>query len=146
MQPDDQIGIIARRLRLVSLKLVQQRLNPIDGRQHEGHGVPGHRPAAPKRAHQSLGGMGERLETRQPQKAACAFDGVYEPKDVLENFDVVRLLLEAHELYVDELEIFACLRQELAQQVVHGSGSLSTQYATCPSEDWRGTPVCYETV
>ena len=75
--------------------------------------------------------MSQRFQPRQLEKSAGAFDGVDEPKDVFENFDVVWFLLEAHQFYVDEVEVFARLRQELAQEIVHGSGLLSTQNATC---------------
>jgi hypothetical protein len=46
---------------------------------------------------------------------------MYKPKDVFENFEVVRFLLKAHQLQVDEIEAFAGLREELAQQIIHGS-------------------------
>jgi len=63
--------------------------------------------------------MRERFEPRQPEKAAGPFDRVDEAEDVAEDRGVVRLLLETHELDVDDVEALARLGQELAQQVVH---------------------------
>ncbi len=71
-------------------------------------------------AHQRFGGVRQRFEPRQAEEAAGALDGVDEAEDVVENLGVVRLLLEAHELDVDDVEAFVRLGQEFPQQVVHG--------------------------
>src|ERR1700761_2227517 len=66
--------------------------------------------------------MRKRLEPRQSQKTAGAFDGVNQPKDVIQNLGVVRLLLELHQLIVDGVQAFAGLRQKLSQEIVHEIG------------------------
>ena len=48
----------------------------------------------------------------QREKAASAFDGVDEAKNVAENLAVIRLLLETHELGIDQVETLAGLGQE----------------------------------
>ena len=63
--------------------------------------------------------MGERFEPRQIEKAASALDGVNQPEDSAENLRVVRLLLKAHELDVDNVDAFVRLREEVPQQLVH---------------------------
>ncbi len=55
----------------------------------------------------------------QPEKAASAFDGVNETKNIAEDAAVIRLLLETHELGVDEIEALAGLSEKVAQQLVH---------------------------
>ena len=63
--------------------------------------------------------MRQRAEPGKPEKAAGAFDGMDEAKNVAEDVAVVRLLLEAHEFGVDPVETLIGLGQELAEQVVH---------------------------
>ncbi len=63
--------------------------------------------------------MRQRLEARQPEKAAGALDGVHQAENVIENFGVVRILLEPDQLDVDEIETLVGLRQEFPQQIVH---------------------------
>ena len=74
-----------------------------------------HRHAVAELAHQGLAGMRQRLEPRQPQKAAGALDGVNQAEDVVQNLGVVRLLLELHQLIVDGVQALARLRQKLPQ-------------------------------
>jgi len=52
---------------------------------------------------------------RKPQ----VLDRMNEPKDVIENFGVVRILFKAHEFDVDHVETLVRLGHEFAQQVVH---------------------------
>jgi hypothetical protein len=47
---------------------------------------------------------------------------VDEAKDVAENLGVVRILLEANQLRIDNVEAFARLREKFAQQLVHEFG------------------------
>lgn len=63
--------------------------------------------------------MGERLEPRQSKKAAGAFDGVNEAKDIAEDLAVIRLSLKAHQLCVDVIETLGGLGQKLPQQIIH---------------------------
>ena len=63
--------------------------------------------------------MRQRLEPRQIEKAAGAFDGVNEPENIGEDFGVVRILLEPHEFDVDDVETFVGLGHKFLQQVVH---------------------------
>ena len=48
----------------------------------------------------------------QPEKSAGAFDGVDQPEDGVEHLGIVRLLLEAHELDVEQIEALAGFGQE----------------------------------
>ena len=79
----------------------------------------GDRHAVAELAHQRLGGMRQRFQPGQAEKAAGALDGMDEAKDVAEDLAVVRLLLEAHEFGVDPIETLVGLGQEFPQQVVH---------------------------
>jgi 5-methylcytosine-specific restriction endonuclease McrBC regulatory subunit McrC len=63
--------------------------------------------------------MRQRLEARQAEETASALDRVNEPKNVRENFRVVRLLFETHEFDVDNVQILCRLGQEFAKQVIH---------------------------
>src|ERR1700761_7930416 len=63
--------------------------------------------------------MRKRLEPRQSQKTAGAFDGVNQPEDVVQNLGIVRLLLELHQLIVDGIQALAGLRQKLSQKIIH---------------------------
>ena len=119
----DQILIVARLLRLMALELVEQRLDAVDGRQDQRDRLAGDRRAVAEIAHQRFGGMRQRFEPRQPEEAAGPLDGVNEAKDVVENLGVVRLLLEANELDVDDVEAFARLGQEFAQQTRPWNGA-----------------------
>jgi hypothetical protein len=63
--------------------------------------------------------MSERFEPRQIEKAAGALDGVNQPEDSTENLRVVRLLLKAHELDVNDIDALVRLSEEISQQLVH---------------------------
>ena len=98
---------------------------------------PGHRHAVAEFAHQGLGGMRQRFQARQPQKAAGALDGVNQAKNVIEDLGVVRILLEPHQLVVDGVQALAGLRQKLPQQIIHETGlrthgrATSTRLSEC---------------
>ena len=66
--------------------------------------------------------MGQCFETRQAQKAARSLDRVNKAKDVIQNFCVVGILLEANQLVIDDVETLVGLGQELAQQIIHETG------------------------
>ena len=51
--------------------------------------------------------MRQRFEPRQAEKAASALDGVNQPKNVIEDLGVVRVLLEPHQLIVDRVQALA---------------------------------------
>ena len=103
---------MARRLALVRFELVENGLDAIDGGEDEGDGFGRDRHAVAKLAHQIFGCVRQRLQPRQREKAAGAFDRVHEAEDVSEDVAVVRLLLEAHEFGVDPVETLAGLGQE----------------------------------
>ena len=63
--------------------------------------------------------MRQRFQTRQPQEAAGALDGVDQAEDVIQDLGVVRLLLELHQLIVHGVQALAGLRQKLPQQIIH---------------------------
>src|SRR5262249_19673910 len=131
----DQIPVVARRLRLVALELIEQCLDSVDSGQDQRDRLTRYRAAATKASHQRFGRMGERLEPRQAEEAARPFDGVDEAEDVVEDLGVVRLLLEAHQLHIDDVQAFARLGEEVPQQLVHGPGYF--QRNTQPADSAR---------
>ena len=123
----DQVAIVARLLGLGAFELAEQHLDAVDGGEDEGDGVMRHRHAVAEFSHQRFGGVRERFQPRQVEKAAGAFDGVDETEDIAEDFCVVGLLLEADELDVDHVDALVRLREEFPQQFVHGELRLSRQ-------------------
>ena len=122
--------------------VVEDRFDPVDGGEDERDGFGGDRHAVAEFAHQRFGGVRQRFQPRQREKAASAFDGVNQAKNIAEDGAVVRLLLEADEFGVDQIETLVGLGQELTQQVVH-TGALDTagvcRLAPAPLADsWRG--------
>ena len=113
MKLDDQILIGAFRLGLGCLKPGENFLDAVDAGQDQRDRFSGHRHAVAEFAHQRLGGMRQRFKTRQAEEAAGALDGVNQPKDIIENLGVVRILLEPHQLIVDRIQALAGFRQEL---------------------------------
>ena len=118
-QPLDQVGIIAGGLLLVGLEFAEDRLDAVDGRKNERYRLCRDWHAIAEFAHQSLGGVRQRFKPRQAEKAASAFDGVNEAKNIAKDAAVIRLLLETHEFGVDEIEALAGLSEKVAQQLVH---------------------------
>ena len=124
------------------LDRLEDRFDPVDGGENERDGFRGDRHAVAEFAHQRLGGVRQRFQPRQREKTARALDGVNQAKNIAENGAVVRFLLEAHELGVDQIETLVGLSQEFTQQVVH-TGALDTagvcRLAPAPLADsWRG--------
>ena len=115
----DQVGVIAGGFLLFRLEFGENRLDAVDGRKNERHGLGGDRHAVAEFTHQGLGGMRQRFEPGQAEKAASALDGVDETKNIAEDAAVVRLLLETHKLGVDEIEALAGFGEKVAQQLVH---------------------------
>ena len=115
----DQIVVGSVRLALLLFERVENVLDAVEGRKDQRDRVLRDRQAVAEFAHQDLGGMRERREPRQSEKAAGALDGVNETENVGENFGVVRLLLETHEFDIDRIETLMGLGQEIAQQLVH---------------------------
>ena len=112
VEPLDEVGVVARRLALLRLDRAQDALDAIDGGENESDGRGGDRHSVAELAHQRLGGMRQRLQPGQSEKAASAFDGMDEAKDVAEDLGVVRVLLEAHEFGVDPVETSRWSRSE----------------------------------
>jgi hypothetical protein len=71
--------------------------------------------------------MRKRFQPREVEEVASAFDRVYQAKDIAEDFCVVRILFEANEFDIDNVNAFVGLRQEFPQQFVHGESRLSRQ-------------------
>ena len=161
----DQIAVVATAFALLAFDLVEDGLDAIDGGQDEGHRLGGGRHAVAELAHQGFGGVRQRLEPWQVEKAACPLDGVHQAKNIAEDLAVIRLLLEAHEFGVDPIETLAGFGQELTQQLVHsgrlwrhrGHGPAGTRYMHSRGGDLarafaaRRTapdlnPVCWQTV
>ena len=96
-------------------------------------------------AHQGLGGMRERFQPRQAEEAAGALDGVHQAENVVEDLGVVGILLETHELDVDDVEAFVRLgqnsrsRSSMKNAFVDGRGP----YRRSPS---GARPVCRKSV
>jgi hypothetical protein len=71
----------------------------------------------------------QRFEARQPEEAAGSLDGVNEAKDVAEDLSVVRILLEADQLDVDNIEAsFVSVMNSRSRSSM--KGGLSTRNAT----------------
>ena len=115
MQLDDQILIGAFRLGFGRFQSAENFLDAVDARQNQADRLPRDRHAVTEFTHQRLAGMRQRFQTRQSQKAASTLDGVDEAKDIIQNFGVVRILLEPHQLIVDRVEALARLGQKLPQ-------------------------------
>ena len=122
MKLDDQILIGAFRLGLGRLQAGENFLDAVDAGQDQRDRFAGDRHAVAEFAHQGLGGMRQRFQPRQAQKAAGALDGVDQAKDVIQNLGVVRILLEPHQLIVDGVQALAGLGQKLPQQIIHETG------------------------
>ena len=112
MQPADQIGVGAERLRAVTLQPGQDLLDPVDAGEDHAYPLDRNRCAVAILAHQRFGRMRELGEAGQAEEAAGPFDGVDQPEDRVEHLGVVRLLLETHELDVELIEALAGLVQE----------------------------------
>jgi hypothetical protein len=72
------------------------------------------------------------LEARQAEEAARALYGVNEPEDVPEQVGIVGVLLELHQLEIENREALGRFRKKFAEQVVHWSR---------PSEYCRGGTI-----
>ena len=112
LQPADQIGVRAERLRAVTLQPGQDLLDPVDAGEDHAYPLDGNRCAVTILAHQRFGRMRELGEAGQAEEAARSFDGVDQPEDRVEHLGIVRLLLEPHELDVELIEALAGLVQE----------------------------------
>ena len=115
----DEIDVVARRFLFAHLDRVEDRFDAVDGGKNERDGFGRDRKPVAELPHHAFGGMRQRLEPRQAEKAAGSLDGVNQTKNVAEDLAVVGLLLEAHEFRVYTIETFIGLGQELTQQVVH---------------------------
>src|ERR1700733_14088151 len=109
----DQVAVVPGRLLLPRFEPFEDRLDAIDRGKDERHGLGRDRHAVAELAHQRLGGVGERLKPRQREKAASAFDGVDEAKNVAEDLSVIRLVLESHKLGVDQVAALAGFGQKI---------------------------------
>ena len=121
-QPVDQVPVAAFRLGFVLLELGQDFLQAIDRQQDERDGFARHRLAVTKLAHQRLGGMRKRLEARQAEETTGTFDSVNKAEDVIENLRVVWILLELHQLNVDEIKALVGFGEEFAKKIIHRLG------------------------
>ncbi len=122
MQLLDQVFVGACGLVLGRFQSGQDFLDAVDRGQDQRHGAGGHRHAVAEFAHQCLAGMRQRFQPRQAEEAAGALDGVNQPKDVIQNLGVARILLELHQLIVDRIQAFAGFGQEFPQQIIHETG------------------------
>jgi hypothetical protein len=127
------------------LKLAQYLFDAVDRGEDQRHRIAGHRQTVTKPPHHCLGRVRQRFQSRQAKKTAGPFDGVNETKNIIEPLRVVRILLEAHEFHVDDIEIFVCLGEKFAQQVIHRGGfqSAARPIRRHPA---RARPVCCQTV
>src|SRR6266496_3502216 len=130
----DQVPVRPFWFSLAVFELDKDLLDAIDGGENERDGLGGDGKTIAKPAHQRLRRMRKRLQPRQSEKSAGAFDRVDQAEDVVEDLGVVRILLEADQLDVDDVEALIGLGQEFAQQFVHGNapGREATR-AACPA-------------
>ena len=112
LQPADQIGVGAERLRAISLEPGQDLLDPVDAGENHADALDRDGRAVAILAHQRFGRVRQLGEAVQTEKAARPFDGVDQPEDGVEHLGIVRLLLEAHELDVELVEALAGFGQE----------------------------------
>ena len=115
----DEIDVVARRFLSAHLDRIEDRFDAVDGGENERDGFGRDRKPVAELPHHAFGGMRQRLEPRQAEKAAGSLDGMNQTKNVAEDLAVVGLLPEAHEFRVYAIETFTGLGQELTQQVVH---------------------------
>lgn len=134
----DQVLVVAGGLLALLGQLGENVLDPVDRLQNGRDRNGAHGCAVPELPDQVFGGVGQRLQPRQADEAAGAFDGVNQPEDVAQDVAVVGLLLEAHEFPIDGIEIFARLGQELLQQVVHAGDHHSTRQHTATAKQQKG--------
>ena len=111
-EPANKIVVVTRGLALLRFDRLKNRLDAVDGGEDQRDGFGGDRHPVTEFTHQVLGGVRQRLEPGQPEKAAGSFDGMNEAKDVTEDLPVIGLLLETDEFGVDPLEAFIGLGQE----------------------------------
>ena len=146
LELDDQVAVIARRLGLILLELIEQDFHAVDGRKDQRHRFAGDARAVAEFAHERFRGMRQRFEPRQVEEAAGSFDGVNETEDVVENLRVVGVLLKAHELDVDHVDALVRFGEEVPQQFVHGGRGFQTR-KSLPIDDLLGAgSVCWQRV
>ena len=139
----DQVTVVACRFSFIALKLIEQHLDAVDGREDERHGFAGDAGAVAELAHQRFGSVRQRLQPRQIEEAARPLDGVDETKDLVENLGVVGVLLKAHQFDVNHIDAFVRFGQEVTQQLVHG-GRNSRGNAKPPQHGLLGdASVCW---
>lgn len=115
VQRVDQVAVFAVRLGAARFEADQDILDPVDAGEDQRYGVARYRHAVAKFAHQRFGGVCQRFQPWQADEAAGALDGVDQPKDVTKNLGIVRILLKADKLVVDDIETFVGLGQEFLQ-------------------------------
>jgi hypothetical protein len=95
VQACDQVGVVARRLRLGLLQNGQNTLDRIQRLKNGGNRL-GRDPqlAVAELAQNIFRCVSDMLQTRQTQKSAGPLDGMDQTKDITEQFGVVRVLLE----------------------------------------------------
>ena len=64
--------------------------------------------------------MRDGFKPRQPEKAARSLDGVKEAENIVENGPVLRVVLEAHQLGIDDVQTLRRFRQKFADEIIHG--------------------------
>ena len=103
----NQIGVISVRLGLVGFKLAEQIFDGVDRFKHQRHGIGGNNQFPVTNFAQNVfTSMGNCLKARQPQKAACPFDGMNQTEDIRQNIRIVRVLFKLHQLYVERRKTF----------------------------------------
>ena len=100
----DEIDVVSRRLAFVRFEPFKDGLDPVDGGENERDRLGRNRHAVAEFAHQAFGRVRQCLQAGQAKKAASALDGMDQAKNVAEDFAVIRLLFETHQLRVDTLE------------------------------------------
>jgi hypothetical protein len=115
LEPADHVGIRSYGLHPVALERLEDLLDAVDAGENGADAVDRDRSAVAILAHQGLGGVRKPREPGQPEETASALDGVDQPEDRVERLEIVRLLLETHELHIELIETFPGLGQEFGQ-------------------------------
>jgi hypothetical protein len=124
----DQLIVFARWFAAAFCHGAQNELYPIDRGQHQSDGFGIRRRAVAEPSEQYFRGMRNFLEPLQIQKPACAFDHMYEAKNIRDDSRVRRLPFETRQLGVDSPELLGALRQEIFQQLVHSAAILPERF------------------
>ena len=120
-QASDQHGVITGRLDTAVFKGFKHDLDLVDGLQDQGdHGRRDFQLTVAEFAKQGLAGMRHCFKSRQSKETASPLDGVQQAENIVEDRPVFRVILEAHQFGIDDVQALARFGQEFADEIIHG--------------------------